>query len=66
MTLGDRIVIMRDGYIQQIGTPQEVFDHPVRVASAGMGKRSTTETVRAVARPDQSGFSGRLYCVWTD
>ena len=28
MTLGDRIVIMRDGYIQQIGTPQEVFDNP--------------------------------------
>ena len=28
MTLGDRIVIMKDGFIQQIGTPQEVFDHP--------------------------------------
>ena len=28
MTLGDRIVIMRDGFIQQIGTPQEVFHHP--------------------------------------
>ena len=28
MTLGDRIVIMKDGYIQQIGTPQNVFDHP--------------------------------------
>ena len=28
MTLGDRIVIMKDGYIQQIGTPQEVFNHP--------------------------------------
>ncbi len=28
MTLGDRIVVMKDGYIQQIGTPQEVFDHP--------------------------------------
>ena len=28
MTLGDRIVIMRDGFIQQIGTPQEVFNHP--------------------------------------
>ena len=26
MTLGDRIVIMKDGVIQQIGTPQEVFD----------------------------------------
>ena len=28
MTLGDRIVIMRDGFIQQIGTPQQVFNHP--------------------------------------
>ena len=28
MTLADRIVIMKDGYIQQIGTPQEVFNHP--------------------------------------
>ena len=28
MTLGDRIVIMKDGFIQQIGTPQEVFSHP--------------------------------------
>ena len=35
MTLGDRIVIMRDGWIQQIGTPQEVFDHPANVFVAG-------------------------------
>ena len=35
MTLGDRIVIMKDGYIQQIGTPQEVFDHPVNMFVAG-------------------------------
>ena len=28
MTLGDRIVIMKDGFIQQVGTPQEVFDMP--------------------------------------
>ena len=28
MTLGDRIVIMKDGLIQQVGTPQEVFDMP--------------------------------------
>ena len=28
MTLGDRIVIMKDGYIQQVGTPTEVFDMP--------------------------------------
>ena len=35
MTLGDRIVIMKDGVIQQIGTPQEVFDHPVNLFVAG-------------------------------
>lgn len=29
MTLADRIVIMRDGHIEQIGTPLEVFEHPV-------------------------------------
>ena len=35
MTLGDRIVIMRDGYIQQIGTPQDVFNHPSNLFVAG-------------------------------
>lgn len=35
MTLGDRIVIMKDGFIQQIGTPQEVFDHPENLFVAG-------------------------------
>ena len=35
MTLGDRIVIMRDGMVQQIGTPQEVFDHPANLFVAG-------------------------------
>ena len=35
MTLGDRIVIMKDGVIQQIGTPQEVFDHPTNLFVAG-------------------------------
>lgn len=28
MTLGDRIVIMKDGLVQQVGTPNEVFDMP--------------------------------------
>ncbi len=35
MTLGDRIVIMKDGFIQQIGTPQQVFDHPYNLFVAG-------------------------------
>ena len=28
MTLADKIVIMRDGYIEQVGSPEEVFAHP--------------------------------------
>ena len=35
MTLGDRIVIMKDGVIQQIGTPQEIFAHPANLFVAG-------------------------------
>ena len=35
MALGDRIVIMKDGFIQQVGTPTEVFEHPVNLFVAG-------------------------------
>ncbi len=35
MTLGDRIVVMKDGYIQQVGTPQQVFDTPKNLFVAG-------------------------------
>ena len=35
MTLGDRIVIMKDGVVQQVGTPQELFDHPINLFVAG-------------------------------
>ena len=35
MTLGDRIVVMKDGFIQQIGTPQEVYDHPRNLFVSG-------------------------------
>ena len=49
MTLGDRIVIMRDGFIQQIGTPQEVFDHPVNIFVAGF-----------IGSPQMNLFEGEL------
>ena len=49
MTLGDRIVIMRDGYIQQIGTPQEVFDHPANLFVAGF-----------IGTPQMNLFDARL------
>lgn len=47
MTLGDRIVIMKDGLIQQIGTPTEVFDFPVNLFVAefiGAPKMNTFRT----------------------
>ena len=47
MTLGDRIVIMKDGFIQQVGTPTEVFDMPVNLFVAefiGAPKMNTIKT----------------------
>ncbi len=35
MTLADRIVIMKNGYIQQVGTPYELYFKPVNVFVAG-------------------------------
>ena len=35
MTLADRIVIMKDGYVNQIGTPQDLFGKPVNLFVAG-------------------------------
>ncbi|MCQ3034813.1 MAG: sn-glycerol-3-phosphate ABC transporter ATP-binding protein UgpC [Bacilli bacterium] len=35
MTMADRIVIMKDGYIQQIGTPKEVYNKPANVFVGG-------------------------------
>ena len=47
MTLGDRIVIMKDGIIQQVGTPTEVFDMPCNLFVAefiGAPKMNTFKT----------------------
>ena len=35
MTMGDRICVMKDGFIQQIGAPLEIYDNPVNVFVAG-------------------------------
>ncbi|WP_305788123.1 ABC transporter ATP-binding protein [Symbioplanes lichenis] len=35
MTLGDRVVVMRAGYIQQVGDPQTLYDSPVNLFVAG-------------------------------
>jgi multiple sugar transport system ATP-binding protein len=35
MTLADRIVVMRDGYIEQVGSPIDIFQNPANVFVAG-------------------------------
>ncbi len=35
MTLADRIVVLKDGYIEQVGTPLELFLNPVNIFVAG-------------------------------
>lgn len=35
MTLGDRIAVMRDGVIQQFGSPQDIYDNPANMFVAG-------------------------------
>ena len=35
MTMADRIVVMKDGYIQQIGTPEEIYSNPANIFVAG-------------------------------
>ena len=49
MTLGDRIVIMKDGEVQQIGTPQEVFNKPVNIFVAGF-----------IGMPQMNFYDGKL------
>ena len=35
MTMGDRIVVMKDGYIQQVDTPMNLYNHPKNMFVAG-------------------------------
>jgi multiple sugar transport system ATP-binding protein len=35
MTLGDRVVVMRGGLLQQVGSPQELYDRPLNLFVAG-------------------------------
>jgi multiple sugar transport system ATP-binding protein len=35
MTLGDRVAVMRAGLLQQVGTPQELYEHPANLFVAG-------------------------------
>jgi len=49
MTMGDRIVIMNNGEIQQVGAPMEVYDQPINMFVAGF-----------IGSPAMNFFQGKL------
>ena len=64
MTLGDRIVIMKDGEVQQIGTPQQVFNHPYNLFVAtfiGTPQMNLFENARLVK--ENGKYAVKLDCL---
>ena len=58
MTLADRIVIMRDGHIEQVGTPDEVFHSPATRFVAGFIGSPTMNLVEATIVDGKVQFAG--------
>src|SRR5499433_520359 len=62
MTMADRIVVMHDGLIEQIGTPLELYDKPVNLFVAGFigspAMNFLPGTVRANGRLEFEGAGG--------
>ena len=50
MTLADRIVIMKQGYIQQVGTPYELYFNPVNLFVAGFIGEPPMNFIRATVK----------------
>ncbi len=63
MTLGDRIVIMKDGFVQQIGTPQEVFNRPANLFVAGFIGSPQMNFFDAGLEKHSNGYSVTLHGV---
>ncbi len=69
LSMADRLVVLRDGVVQQIGTPDEVYDHPANRYVAGfMGYRNmltfdveSTAAGRAVLTAEGVRLSGRTF-----
>ena len=62
MTMGDRVAVLKDGVLQQVDTPQNLFDNPVNLFVAGfMGSPSMNFVTAELLRGDggaQVAFAG--------
>ena len=59
MTMADRIVVMKDGYVQQVGTPRELYFDPVNVFVAGFIGEPPMNFVRAVVKGGKVRVGGK-------
>ncbi|SMX31047.1 ABC transporter ATP-binding protein [Actibacterium lipolyticum] len=60
MTLADRIVVMSDGRIEQIGTPMDLFNNPVNTFVAGFIGSPPMNQFEAIVESDGDGPTARL------
>jgi len=59
MTLGDRVVVMKDGYIQQCGTPLQVYGEPANKFVAGFIGSPSMNFFEAVVSAEGGGLVAR-------
>jgi multiple sugar transport system ATP-binding protein len=52
MTMGDRVAVMRDGKLEQVDTPERLYEHPVNVFVAGFIGSPAMNLVRGVVTDD--------------
>jgi multiple sugar transport system ATP-binding protein len=58
MTMGDRIAIMNGGILQQVGTPDDIYDHPANLFVAGFIGTPTMNFVPATMQNGSAKASG--------
>lgn len=60
MTMADKIVVMRDGIIEQIGTPLDLYNHPVNLFVAGFIGAPQMNVLQGTVESSESGSRVRL------
>jgi len=58
MTLGERVAVLRDGVLQQVDTPQELYRHPTNLFVAAFIGSPPMNLVEARVRAGRLGFGG--------
>ncbi len=56
MTMADRIVVMKDGIINQVDTPQELYNHPCNVFVAGFIGSPQMNFIEGRMKKDEEGY----------